>query len=416
MFRYPINRWWIVFAGVVGSTVGAGTIMVYTYGILGGAMGAEFGWSRDLVARNMTAFLIGSGTGTLVLGWLISRFGIRLPSALLAGMFGVLFALIAWAPPNPSLHVMTFLVIGFCGSAGTALPYAVAISGFFDEHRGLALGLVVAGSGVGSTFGPAIAQYLVVEHGWRAGFSVIGIAAALIPAAGITFLVRTPEGVVARKDAVAGDAAPILRLTLLNSDFWRILWPILAVSMATFGAMTSLVPMFRDISLPPATIAGALSFAGLCSWGGRVVVGYALDKIFAPYICAIIFAGAACGLLLLITGTSALPLFAGAALVAIALGSEADLVTFLVSRYFRLIDYSRVVGVLWVVWAWGGGLGTYLAGRSFGIFDSYHPAFIGFALLLVTGAGIVVTLGPYRAREHRPARIEPHATIAAGTD
>jgi MFS family permease len=163
-------------AGALGSAVGAGTIMVYAYGLLAAAMAAEFGWSRELVARNMTAFLLGSGIGTITLGWLISRFGIRGPAASMAGLFGVLFAAVALLPPSPLAHVALFLLIGILGSACTALPYSVAISGFFDQRRGLALGLVVAGSGVGSTLGPRIAQSLVTEHGWRTARSIKVVA------------------------------------------------------------------------------------------------------------------------------------------------------------------------------------------------------------------------------------------------
>lgn len=404
MLTRRINPWWTVVAGAFGSAVGAGTIMVYTYGILAAAMGAEYGWSRALLARNMTAFLVGSGIGMITLGWLISRFGIRGPSALMAASFGMLFAAVALLPPLPSAHIAVFMLIGLTGSAASALPYSVAISGFFDKRRGLALGLVVAGSGVGATFGPTVAQHIVTEHGWRTGFIEIGIAAAVVAVCGLVLLVRTPEGVVAKRSVSAPvpDHHPAARPAWLNSDFWRIAFPILAVSVATFGGMASLVPLFKDASISAATIAGALSFAGLCSWGGRILVGYLLDKIFAPFICAALFTAAGCGLLLLTTGTSAFHIYAGAAMVAMAMGAEADLVTFLVSRYFRLVDYSRVVGLMWVIWSWGGGLGTFAADRSFGLFDSYHPAFQGFAGLLLLGAIVVLTLGPYRHQAHRP--------------
>ncbi|HKS75016.1 MAG TPA: MFS transporter [Terriglobales bacterium] len=409
MLAKHISPWWTVLAGSLGSAVGAGTIMVYAYGILAAAMGREFGWSRELLARNMTAFLVGSGIGTITLGWLISRFGIRGPSALMAGSFGLLFASVALTPASPATQVALFLVIGILGSAATALPYSVAISGFFDQRRGLALGLVVAGSGVGSALCPRVAQYLVAEHGWRTGFASIGIAAAVIAALGLIFLVRTPEGVVTKDGVIdrTSDLAPSMRAQFLNPDFWRITIPILAVSVATFGAMANLVPLFTDAKISTATIAAALSFAGLCSWAGRILIGYLMDKVFAPWVCAGVLVSAACGLLLLTAGASTLHIYAGSAMLAMAMGSEADLVTFLVSRYFRLLDYSRVVGLMWVVWAWGGGIGTFTADRSFGLFTSYKPAFLGFGGILVLGAVIVLTLGPYRHREHGLAAHSP---------
>ncbi|HKR89326.1 MAG TPA: MFS transporter [Phenylobacterium sp.] len=399
MLSRSINPWWTVVAGFLGSAVGAGTIMVYAYGILSAAMGEEFGWSRDTLSLNMTAFLVGSGLGTVFLGWLIAKLGIRRPAAVMAALFGLLFAAVALLPPQPSFFPALFLIIGLCGAACSALPYAVAISGFFDERRGLALGIVVAGSGAGSTFGPALAHYLVNNHGWRAGFGTIGVLAALISVAGLVFLVRTPAAASEATASRSTEPTPVGDLLVRNPKFWLIAFPILGVSVATFGGMASLVPYFKDRGIHPATIAAALSVAGFTSWACRVAVGYALDKVFAPIICAITFAAAAAGLLLLVYVPA--QAYVGAALVAMALGAEADLLSFLVSRYFRLIDYSRVLGVLWVVWAWGGGAGTWLANRCYDVQGSYGPAFLGFAGLLVTGAVAVFYLGPYSIPVHK---------------
>ncbi len=161
MFNRAISAWWIVVAGFMGSAAGAGTIMVYSYGILLSAMGVEFGWNRDTLADNMTSFLAGSGIGTVTLGWLISRCGIRVPAGVFAGLFGILFASVIVLLPLLIVFVLLFFLIGVCGAACTAMPYAVAISGFFDAHRGLAIGIVVAGSGLGATICPVIAQTLV---------------------------------------------------------------------------------------------------------------------------------------------------------------------------------------------------------------------------------------------------------------
>ena len=221
----------------------------------------------------------------------------------------------------------------------------------------------------------------------------------MISVAGIAFLVRTPAGVTVRSAKMEASYS-ITQLYLANRYFWLIAMPIFGVSIANFGGMTSLVPLFKDHQISPLIIAGALSFAGLGSWLARVVVGFALDEVFAPYICTAVFIAAGSGLLLLRGVSGPVQAYAGAALVAMALGSEADLVSFLVSRYFRLVDYSRVLGVLWVVWAWGGGVGTSLAGKSFAEFGSYQPAFLLFVLFLVAGSVVICLIGPYRNPVH----------------
>lgn len=415
MINRTINRWWTVVAGFLGSALGAGTIMVYSYGILSVGIAAEFGWSREVLTANMTAFLVGSGLGTAALGWLIARYGIRGPSIVFTSIFGALFASVAWLPPEPWLFQCAFLILGIGGAACTAMPYAVAISGFFNTRRGLALGIVVAGSGLGSTLFPLVAQSVTTAWGWRAGFISIGLVCVIVPALGLAFLVRTPVGSTQSRGSTAArdHRRPIAELIFRNRDFWLIAIPILAVSVATFGAMATLVPFLRDAQISPVTVASVLASAGLCSWFGRLLIGYLLDHTFAPRLTAVIFVLAAAGLALLVTTKAIAPAYAGAALIGMAMGSEADLLAFLVSRYFRLVEFSRAIGAMWVVWAWGGSVGTFLAAQCYSLTQSYTTAYIGFIALLLVGASVILRLGPYHDGLAGEADRDPSDHVAA---
>src|SRR5438105_5062291 len=150
MFNRAISPWWTVASGMVSGSMNAGTVMVYAFGILALGLMKEFGWSREVIASAFTAFLIGSGLGLAGLGWLISRFGIRAPSAVLAGVSALSLVAVGFMSPSPILFTTIFLLVGLGSGATTALPFAVAVSGFFDTRRGIALGIVVAGSGVGA--------------------------------------------------------------------------------------------------------------------------------------------------------------------------------------------------------------------------------------------------------------------------
>jgi predicted MFS family arabinose efflux permease len=138
-----------------------------------------------------------------------------------------------------------------------------------------------------------------------------------------------------------------------------------------------------------------MSGAGTSSWLARPIVGYALDRFFAPFVTAATFIFAIVGLLLLTVTGSTGGIIAAAILIGFALGSEGDLVTFLVSRYYGPAVYSRVLSALWVTWAWGGGVGTFIAGASYRALASYTPALLCFAVLLGLCTIIVCRLGPY---------------------
>ena len=136
------SPWWTVFAGAIACALGAGVLVIYTFGVLASAMAAEFGWSRAVHANSLTCFLIFSGLGGLLLGPLIDRFGVRRPAATLVTIFGVSIASLAWIPAAAWAVYLIFAIIGLSGSAATAMPYAVAVRTQFDERRGLALGLI----------------------------------------------------------------------------------------------------------------------------------------------------------------------------------------------------------------------------------------------------------------------------------
>lgn len=415
MLNKPLNPWWTVGSGAVACMFGAGTIMIYAYGILFTKLMDEYGWTRAVQASTFTWFLVGSGIGLAALGWLISRFGIRVPTAIFVTIFGIAFASIGFLPPDITLFAALFFLIGIGGAACTVLPYAVAISGFFNARRGLALGIVVAGSGVGAAFLPQIAHIASEGVGWRYGFVIIGFLAAILPLIAQTFFVRTPPGVVDRGDG-SSNVQPRRSASetyFRNRYFWLVFVPIMAVSVATFGGMGSLVPLFRDNGFSPETIATILSIVGVSSWIGRFFAGYLLDKIHAPYLTAAILTMAAAGLVLLLVSSSPVMACVGAICVAFAMGAEADLLTFLISRYFPLIEFSRVTSVIWVVWAWSGGVGTSLSGGSFERFASYAPAFLGFVALLLIGAVSVCLLGPYRNPVHPPGSVSAAENVQA---
>jgi MFS family permease len=94
-------------------------------------------------------------------------------------------------------------------------------------------------------------------------------------------------------------------------------------------------------------------------------------------------------------GGTSQSLMIGSALIGVGLGSEADLMTYLVSRYFGFEVYSKVLGTMWVAWAWGGGIGTIVAGVTFRWSHSYLTALGIFAVLLIISSIIVLRLGSY---------------------
>lgn len=395
MFSKPINAWWTVAAGALGVAVGAGIFIVYVLSVMTKPIVADLGFDRSVLSFSATCFLIANGFGALSLGVLISRWGVRLPSVIYLIISSASVALIPVLPPEPSIFYLVFAIFGAAGAAATALPYAVVIAGLFDERRGLALGVAVAGGGVGATFGPQLANYLLNVLTWREAIWIVS-AIMTLPVLTMILLVRTPPGVTAAAQAPTLRSASHWSLYVGTRSFWLIAITIVGISVGAFGVLAILVPLLTDRGIAPSQAATILSAAGLSSWAARIVTGWVLDRLWGPLVTSCICVGACFGVLAIALGGTSIPLLAvGASLMGMALGAEADLLTYLCSRYFSLQAFSRVVGAGWIMWAWGGGLGTAMSGLAYRFTGAYDTAMLFLAGPLILGATTVLFLGPY---------------------
>ena len=91
---------------------------------------------------------------------------------------------------------MFITLAGICGliSTGQAPPaYAKAVSSWFDERRGLALGIAMAGIGIGATAVPQFARWAIDTFGWRAAYVALGALTFAVAFPSVALLVREPE-------------------------------------------------------------------------------------------------------------------------------------------------------------------------------------------------------------------------------
>ena len=128
-------------------------------------------------------------------------------------------------------------------------------------------------------------------------------------------------------------------------------------------------------------IAGGI---GLAVIGSRLIVGFLLDRVFAPLIAISICLIAAAGIsAFLFNGASAAMLTAVA--MGLALGAELDLMGFLVARYFGLAQFGKTYGWLYCAFVFASGLGPLWVGAVHDAVGSYSPA------LAVSAIGLVLS-------------------------
>lgn len=67
-----------------------------------------------------------------------------------------------------------YAVLGVVGGTTSPVPYGVVVCRWFDQRRGLALGLMAIGLGLGGILMPLFAQRLTALLGWRTAYASLG--------------------------------------------------------------------------------------------------------------------------------------------------------------------------------------------------------------------------------------------------
>ena len=409
------NPWVYVVAGFIALLVGVNTMNIL-FNVLTPSLTEEFGWDRLQISSGLSLFTVFDGVGLFALGFLIDRFGVRRVAVPMAAVFGLgIVALSASTGSLPLFYTLCAL-IGAGAGAATATVYSIVIAAWFEERRGLALGILNVGLGLCGTIMPFIIGGLLGVVGWRGVFIAIGVLCAAVPVLMYAFVIRMPEEWErTRREAVARGrmAGAPMREIMSRRHFWLICLSIFLISAATFGVLSQVVAMTTDRGIDTGTALAVLSTVSLSSIASRVLVGFLLDRVWAPLLTAVIFV--LCGVgVAIITMSDAVPLlYLGAVLIGLGLGAEGDIAAYIVSRYVPSASYARVFGIVMFLYAQGGAVGILILSVSITQLGSYAPAAWLIIVMVAASAAAALALGPYLYRTDGSASSDAAATDAA---
>jgi MFS family permease len=395
--------WPVVFASAVGMMLGVTGIPFYTIGVFAKPLIEEFGWSRAQYQGAFMATLIGAATAPLV-GYLCDRFGVRRialwsTAGFAAGMAGIG---IITGPAIASFY-LAWVMMAVVAQGTGPLAWTRIIGEWFAQRRGLALGLALMGTGFTAVIGPPAATALIAALGWRWAYCALGGVVLIVSWPILWKNLRSPAVSVIATSASAPDAREEQRFVgaslgaaLRDYRFWTIALAFIIAACAIAGVISNLVPLMTDRGVAPAKAAAFSSLIGVAVIVGRIVVGYLLDRLWAPSVAAVVFAlagVAAWGLgWIPINNVSVVPVLL---MLGFAAGAEFDLLAFLISRYFGLKNYGKIYGVQYAIFFVGAAIGPRFFGASFDAHGGYgyvlNQAGLGFSF----SALILLTLGRF---------------------
>lgn len=391
--------WLVVLGSTISLIVSNGPVLFFTFAVFLKPISEQLGWSRGTMSLAVTLGLVLGGIATPIAGVLIDRWGIQRVTLGFITIFAASFSAISLTGTSPLSFICLYAIAGFFAGGQAPLPYAKAISGWFEERRGLALGIAMAGVGIGLAIVPQVVRALLNSFDWRTTYLIVGALTWLIAFPAVLLFVKDPpqsrDGAVALTGARAeGDS---MSVAVRSKDFWLTMIASFLVVTAINGVIAHLVALLTDHGLPNAISVKMLVAVGLSAIVGRLISGFLLDRFFAPHLAAIIFVVPLIGLAMLLTGVQAVPLVLVASIcLGFGLGAEVDIIGFLVGRYFGLRRYGEIYGYIFAVFTIGSGLGPYLMGATFDATGNYKLALAFFCGLMIVSSVLIAMMGPYR--------------------
>ena len=394
------RRWLVVLGAVLGLMVGNGPIMQFTFGVFILPVSQAFSTDRGTVSTALLLGLFLTGLMTPLAGHLMDRYGVRkiaIPSI-------VLFALgimdVGYFSTSVTVFIVIYALAGIVAAGQTPLPYAKVVTSIFDKKRGLALGISMAGVGLGTALMPQIAQHLVVAVGWRTAYMALGGLILLIGFPSMLFLIREQVQFNPGHSSHLVVEGSTTREALKTSTFRILGVSFFFAALAAAGVIAHIIPILEDRGVSAQVATTAISVAGGALILGRLLAGYMLDRYFAPYVALFFFIVPLLGIgLIAFTDQSAFAMVA-TVMVGLGLGAEVDLIGFMLSRYFGNKSFGALYGYLFAAFMLASGLGPFIMGMSFKYLNSYFPVLIGLMVVLVISSAFMFKLGEYAYGVH----------------
>jgi MFS family permease len=388
--------WRVVLASSLGVMVGFGSLFVYTFSVFVKPLATEFGWSREAISRGFAIAALTVAVTSPALGRWLDRYGPRRVVLPCIAIFGLAVASLGTLRPHLWHFYAVCLLLGMVGNGTAQMGYARAVSSWFAKRLGLALALVMAGTGLGAIVLPLLAQSLISGPGWRIAYLAFGLL-VLLQALPLTWIYLRERKRSEPRGNSRSSSGTTWQKGLRSLPFWIIVAVLFVGSVSLNGAVTQLVALLTDRGLSGRSAALCASLLGASSLGSRLLVGWSLDHFASPRVAFVVTLVPAAGLLLLARLTTFPLACLSAALIGFGLGAEADITPYLLTRYYGLHSFSTLYGFTWTFYAVAGATGPVILGRAYDVTGSYSSLLAILACATAMAASLMLLLPAFQA-------------------
>jgi MFS family permease len=389
-------------------TMAVGPILITgTFSIFIKPLAAEFHWSRSDISFGFSLVALMVSVYAPVIGIMIDRFGARKVILYGSMIFGTGFCSFWFLTASLWQFYASYLLTAFGGACLTSLPFGTAITRWFEQRRGIALGIMGVGVFLGGMYGPPLVTYVIATSGWRWAYVTLGLIiwSVAIPMSGF-FFVDDPRQMGLRpysedrgdRELPASTHPRISRdLTLTEARgtlaFWCMAISFGLLSGVLHACITHFAPLLTDKGLTPQQAALALIVLSAMGVLGRLIAGYLVDRLPPHWVAAGLFLGVVGGLLAAFNAGEMRFALLFAALAGLGFGAETDIMPYLIGHHFGVTSLGKIFGWIYGAFAFGGMLGPLLMGKVFDATGSYHLALTILIPATALSAGLMLPLG-----------------------
>ena len=385
---------------LIGAGCGLSSVCFYTHGVFVVAISDDMNWSRGAIQGGVSIMILMAIITAPIVGWLIDRYSTRQVALVSLSLFGITLAGLSFTTDQIQTYYIGWAIMSILAAGTLPITWTKVVNGWFDNFRGIALGLTLAGTGLTATLAPGYTAWLIELIGWRNAYIALSLTVMTIAIPSVYLLFKEPTVSTVQPDKNLQHNTMATGLTvkqaLTGYRFWALATGLVLVAASISGMITNLVPLLIDkghSAVGAARYAGLIGVSVIC---GRLLTGFLVDHVWAPLIAAI-FLSAPCVAALLLSGENIAPVWISlsALIIGLAAGAELDLMAFLASRYFGLRHYGTIYGGLYVFFSIGAGLAPAAFGQTYDAYGHYQPMLYLVAVMSVLGAAFMLTLGRY---------------------
>ena len=368
-----------------------------------------FTWERGTVMAAFTVTFLVSGLISPFVGIALHRWGDRKTVITSVIIFGAGLLGLSTVNSLPQYYLCSGIMgLGLTGIG--PMPASNIITHHFHEKRGMAMGIMSAGVGLGGlAFSPLISSVLIPAFGWRTVYIVLALFAwlVLIP---VTALALKPDGPAAKLPGPVDLTSPAstrhygltLKQALGKKAFWLIILVVFFSQVSQVGAIQNQVPYMNDLGFPLALASLCLGLIGFSSAIGKYVFGWLCDHIRANHASLVGIALQAAGIIILLNISSTSPAAVAitySLVLGFGTGAWLPTLSMMVGENLGIREYSKILGAATISYAVGTAIGPLVTSLIFQHTGDYKTAFMCLLALYALSAPAAMMIKRAYTRE-----------------